>query len=1108
MPDELANRILTALAAAPGLKAKEIASKLGVERKKVSSLLHGPLTARVLQDNTYRWYLVNDAPQAAGNGEEEEVPDTPLARLCRYYLECLAHDDRDGVSVFAHSKFELDYCELPAWPFGPDAHAPFAESDVQALVARASKTKLKDLYLGFPVFIRKAGKTQAFTFVEPVFLFRCATGAGRPHGAPAIGGDVPWINQGALKSLPKSVGESPQQEAIRLTELLGLDKGAVNPAEFDEVVDRLRAERADWRWVEDPDPYTLRRSPRLSRVSRPGLYNRAVLVLTEKPKYTLGLESELNKLMRLKEEEYADTALGGWLAARGFSSPPPPAGDPLLEALPLNTEQRAATRQGLANDLTVVTGPPGTGKSQVVTSLLVNAAWSGTKVLFASRNNKAVDVVEERVNDLGPRPVLLRLGNPDHHLKLAEYVTRLLSAKTSAEDIADYKVAESRLKELRSRFQDLEAQLGDVVKLRNQTDRLDRAAEPARETFGEERLGLLADDRKLGNFSAGANRLAAAVKRAEKGSQAVLVKALWPLLGGRRAQNVVRTAAETRETLADLGVDFPEAPPSNENMEAWRGAAKKARERACHLRAYKGYLASLRDLDAAIPLDAIEGEQHALIKDLVPASEQVWKAWLATLPGSLSDKDRQVLGNMLALIKLKGQIDAEAQGLLPDAAKVLPCWALTNLTARRFPFAAGCFDIVVVDEASQCDIASALPLLFRAKRAVIIGDPQQLRHITQLGRQQDEKLLDKHGLLAEHVRWSYSVTSLYDLASALCRAGDVVTLRDHHRSHAHIIGFSNEHFYGGSLRVATSYDRLRLIDDGPVVRWRHVDGSVRKHGGKSALNEAEAQGVVDELETLILKQGYRGDVGVVTPFRAQANRIKQLANHNAHLSEILNARKFLAETAHSLQGDERDLIVFSPVAAPGLSDASLWFLKGNGYLFNVAITRARGALRVIGHRDYAAKSEVDYLAAFSDYVRRIEEARDGTGSSGHHRPLASLGPEYPAVENPEWVSEWERVFYRALYRAGIRVIPQYAVEKYRLDFALFDGDRRLNIEVDGERYHSDWDGELLKRDQLRNARMIELGWDVMRFWVYQIRDSMDGCVARVRQWLDLSAPPA
>ena len=79
-------------------------------------------------------------------------------------------------------------------------------------------------------------------------------------------------------------------------------------------------------------------------------------------------------------------------------------------------------------------------------------------------------------------------------------------------------------------------------------------------------------------------------------------------------------------------------------------------------------------------------------------------------------------------------------------------------------------------------------------------------------------------------------------------------------------------------------------------------------------------------------------------------------------------------------------------------------------------------------------------------------------------------------------------------------MPQYAVEHYALDLAVFAEDRRLDVEVDGERYHRSWNGELALRDQLRNRRLIELGWDVMRFWVYQVRDDLDSCVKRVVEW--------
>jgi very-short-patch-repair endonuclease len=81
-------------------------------------------------------------------------------------------------------------------------------------------------------------------------------------------------------------------------------------------------------------------------------------------------------------------------------------------------------------------------------------------------------------------------------------------------------------------------------------------------------------------------------------------------------------------------------------------------------------------------------------------------------------------------------------------------------------------------------------------------------------------------------------------------------------------------------------------------------------------------------------------------------------------------------------------------------------------------------------------------------------------------------------------------------------MPQYSVDKYWLDFALISGQRMLNIEVDGERHHRSWDGELCRRDQIRNIRLMELGWDVMRFWVYQVRDDLDRCLDRVEAWCD------
>ena len=74
------------------------------------------------------------------------------------------------------------------------------------------------------------------------------------------------------------------------------------------------------------------------------------------------------------------------------------------------------------------------------------------------------------------------------------------------------------------------------------------------------------------------------------------------------------------------------------------------------------------------------------------------------------------------------------------------------------------------------------------------------------------------------------------------------------------------------------------------------------------------------------------------------------------------------------------------------------------------------------------------------------------------------------------------------------------MEQYVLDFAVLADDRRLNVEIDGERYHPNWDRELCRRDQIRNQRLMKLGWDVMRFWVYQVRDDLPRCIERVQKW--------
>jgi very-short-patch-repair endonuclease len=1105
--ESLSDRILNLLKDRGSLKAAEIAGALECDRKLVNQALYGALRRRVTQDTAYRW-----TANAIGEHAKGEVAGGtaagPLAHLCRYYLDCLAHDTEQGCSVFAASNNgKLDYSalkELPELRAGGTWTGPHGES-ARELVQRTRLDRSAAWYVGYPVLLRfhRTAKWEGY-FVEPILLYSLEQDDG---GVLRIADNVPILNFRALKSLGD--GGNVLDDVIALSDELGFFSGEEPPA-LEDIAMRLQDVRPDWPWIDSPVLGDRKLDPALSSVTDAGIYNYAVVAFGERPNFTQGLETELKELSTVSDSVLAGTALGQWITG-AVDATPKDGNTPLIELIKLNTEQRTAVRSALTAPLTIITGPPGTGKSQVVTALLANCAWQGQRVLFASKNNKAVDVVEERVNALASRPTMIRLGSRAYEARLAEFLMGLLSATATPEDQSEYNHAVESQKKLAAELARLTSAEEALIQARNAVDTLETQAEEWRSVFGESVGSLQGIDLvALRDVLAPLQR---AIARADRRQVGLLVGLLW--FGFRRKRieqlNSIARQPTVLEAIRLLRLQPPDQAVDDISAQGFAAFDRNAQVRLTAVETIHLYLNALKTLSGQPSLESLAKQQTALDERASINALALWQSWARLQPIRLSKQDRQLLGQYHALLQvvldsnkagtaIPAQSWRQYQAIVPKIAHLIPCWAVTSLSAHgKVPFAPGFFDLLVIDEASQCDIASVLPLLYRAKRVAIIGDPMQLTHITKLSPREDAQLQQKNGLPAELGHWSYSVNSLFALASTETSGDSFVMLRDHHRSHADIIEFSNRQFYEGRLRVATRYDRLKPLQAGaPAIRWFPVQGDVRRPADGSVINEAEAQAVVKLLRRMFLERPYEGSVGVVSPFRAQCNRIRGLVNADPTLADRLGRSEFIAETAHQFQGDERDLMIFSPVVSRGISPGTLSFLKKNGNLFNVAITRARAALYVVGDKVAALESGVDYLAAFAKYTDEVEAL---AGVRQELQQKVVLGPTFPQVAKPELVSEWERVFYRALYAGGVRAIPQYAVEKYLLDFAVIDGDRRLNIEVDGERYHRAWDGELTRRDRLRNQRMMELGWDVKRFWVYQIRDQMDWCVGEVKKWV-------
>ena len=213
------------------------------------------------------------------------------------------------------------------------------------------------------------------------------------------------------------------------------------------------------------------------------MLNRHALVLTDRPPFTRGLDAELSMLTQSSRLKRADATATGFFFGvssrnRERDGDRDQSHSNITEVVPLNEEQRRAVRSAFHDDLTVVTGPPGTGKSQVVTTVIANAWFRGQSVLFASYNHKAVDVVEDRVNGLTSKPLMIRTGRRSGDRELRNEIIKFLS-NVLASDVSDQErdeLTESRriVERLEQSRTVIWKDLENVRELRNRVDQIDK----------------------------------------------------------------------------------------------------------------------------------------------------------------------------------------------------------------------------------------------------------------------------------------------------------------------------------------------------------------------------------------------------------------------------------------------------------------------------------------------------------------------------------------------------------------------------------------------------------------------------------------------------------
>jgi primosomal replication protein N'' len=459
--------------------------------------------------------------------------------------------------------------------------------------------------------------------------------------------------------------------------------------------------------------------------------------------------------------------------------------------------------------------------------------------------------------------------------------------------------------------------------------------------------------------------------------------------------------------------------------------------------------------------------------------------------------------NWQSILRLRGPQALSLRGIFDEGndlglMSLRPIWLMNpDVASRVLPLKAGQFDLVIFDEASQIPVEHAAPSLFRAKRAVISGDDKQMPpssfFTSRLDDDGAEEGLDGDAALDDAVTeaeravfeeaWNRrEIKDCPDLLQLGRGVLPIAMLQIHYRSnYRELIDFSNAAFYKNGLSIPVRHPAAEIRRVRPIEVIQ-VDGVYEKQ-----TNEAEADRIVDLLADFWRDTAGRcGSIGVVSFNRKQADLIEEAIEARAEIDlEFLRAYTrerdrtqdgedmgFFVKNVENVQGDERDIIIFSTTFG---RDPNGTFRKSFGVLgqaggerrLNVAITRAREKIIIVTSMPVNAISDWlerggrilqkprDYLQAYLTYANKMSAGEINLGQDMADRlgsGRVSSGHEGASLVQDGLALSVER----SIREMGFSPVSVHHGDAFGLDFAIEDprtGLFGIGIECDAPRHN-------------------------------------------------------
>ena len=785
----------------------------------------------------------------------------------------------------------------------------------------------------------------------------------------------------------------------------------------------------------------------------------SAIILTKRPAVTAGVLHELTQISEKPSGVFRETTLGvindEYTQSGDKNFPLKDSENEFYPITPLSlsdSQERVLKNVEGNNKLIAVQGPPGTGKSQTIVNLVAHLIANGKTVLVASRMDKAVDVVADRLNSLGAPYLALRAGRLNYQRQLSEQLKDLVSGKVGLDDdlddiiFADIKDMKQHLDILRQTEQKCEK----IIKLEQQWHDL--------------KDEIAAQSTNIGTLEY--------IKRPLKKTEIDNINDVIKILSDNMEKSGFFAGLANMSSLHQLKKileikDFDVEPENLDRLKVeldfvtqkWNlRKIESDIQKIGNLHVMNEQIRQMKRKQGSLAINILKSTRRDALKALLHDSKKVGRIKIHAR--ALVSRKKKSNDNILETEDFKPLLDA------------FPCWCVTTYAVSdSLPLKPGMFDVAIIDEASQCDIASCFPIMYRAKKTVVVGDDKQLPHLSFLEKAKEQSFLSQYGIPDKYqLMWRFRTNSMFDLADYYSM--NSVMLDEHFRSLPPIINFSNHEFYNDRIRVMKKDTLKNDAIDIVMVPEGKVDADATR-------NLPEIEALVKTLHEIIIEDERNNpdnpiSIGIISPFRAQVEQLK-ISVPKVLSDYMIKKHKIEIGTAHTFQGDERDIILMSWAFANNSYPQSITFLQKPN-LFNVAITRARS--KCINFVSHDLETMPD--GHFRHYVSYLKQYKD------RKETVQSEGIDENIYKNP-----LEREIANEIRNLGHNV--QAGVEIAGLSADLIVDDKFI-IEIDGVEDNK----KLHHMSNMKKQAILErCGYKVKRITYREWQYSSKACLDRV-----------